>query len=151
MACLQAESDVAELGVITRPDGTKQVTAEGKPLYTFAEDSAGEVTGDGVSDEFGEQYFTWHVVVADSSATSSGSGTTGTTVATRAPTTTRQRVLSTDYRGGRALWWPSHLLEGVGHHERVTVAAGIGDTLHRQRHVLCRREPGRDRHSRRDG
>ncbi len=30
------------LGVIDRPDGTKQVTAGGRPLYTFFQDAAGE-------------------------------------------------------------------------------------------------------------
>ena len=38
------------LATITRSDGTKQVTYNGKPLYTFQSDgSAGQATGDGVN------------------------------------------------------------------------------------------------------
>ncbi|MGH9229852.1 MAG: COG4315 family predicted lipoprotein [Acidimicrobiales bacterium] len=68
------EPGVAELGEIARPDGTQQVTADGVPLYTFTEDSPGEVTGDGFSDDFDGQLFTWHVVQTDGASTSSSSG-----------------------------------------------------------------------------
>jgi predicted lipoprotein with Yx(FWY)xxD motif len=61
------------LGVINRPDGSKQVTADGRPLYTFAEDSSGQVNGNGFSDSFGSQHFTWHAVLADGAM---GSGST---------------------------------------------------------------------------
>ena len=51
-----------ELGVVTRPDGSRQVTFDGRPLYRFAEDSdAGSVTGNGVADSFAGRAFTWHV------------------------------------------------------------------------------------------
>jgi predicted lipoprotein with Yx(FWY)xxD motif len=63
-----AASDAVKLGVITRPDGTKQVTAAGKPLYTFAQDSPGAVNGNGASDAFGGQRFTWHVVKSGGTA-----------------------------------------------------------------------------------
>lgn len=61
-------SDVSsQLGLIRRPDGAEQVTYEGKPLYTFAEDpSPGEVTGNGVADDFGGTSFTWHVAAPGS-------------------------------------------------------------------------------------
>jgi predicted lipoprotein with Yx(FWY)xxD motif len=50
------------LGVIERPEGDRQVTFEGMPLYRFTEDGGpGEVTGDGFEDDFGGQHFTWHV------------------------------------------------------------------------------------------
>ena len=61
------------LGVAERPDGTRQVTLDGKRLYTFVEDGPGEVTGDGFSDAFDGQQFTWHVVNVDG-APNSGSG-----------------------------------------------------------------------------
>ena len=66
------------LAVITRPDGTKQVTDDGKPLYTFTEDSKGEVMGNDFSDDFNGQEFTWHAALSDQMSTgSSGGSTTG--------------------------------------------------------------------------
>lgn len=62
-----------ELGIAERPDGTRQVTLDGRRLYTFVEDEPGEVKGDGLSDAFGGQQFTWHVVGADGS-TEGGNG-----------------------------------------------------------------------------
>jgi predicted lipoprotein with Yx(FWY)xxD motif len=53
---------VGTLDVIERPDGTQQVTADGRPLYTFVQDSPGSVTGDGFADDFGDQHLTWHAV-----------------------------------------------------------------------------------------
>jgi predicted lipoprotein with Yx(FWY)xxD motif len=52
----------SELGVVERGDGTRQVTFDGQRLYTFVSDEPGEVTGDGLSDSFDGQQFTWHVV-----------------------------------------------------------------------------------------
>jgi predicted lipoprotein with Yx(FWY)xxD motif len=65
----------AKLGVTTRPDGTKQVTANGRPLYTFTEDSPGKVTGNGFKDDFGGHHFTWHVVSAGGKTASTGTST----------------------------------------------------------------------------
>ncbi len=58
---------VPDLGVIDRPDGAEQVTAGGRLLYTFSEDSPGDVKGDGFEDDFGSQHLTWHAVRADGS------------------------------------------------------------------------------------
>ena len=72
-----ASSGAGKLGVITRPDGSTQVTASGKPLYTFSEDSPGKATGDGFTDDFGGHHFTWDVVHAGGTTTSgarAGSG-----------------------------------------------------------------------------
>jgi predicted lipoprotein with Yx(FWY)xxD motif len=76
-----ASSDVTgELGTVKRPDGTEQVTLDSAPLYTFAEDSPGQATGDGVQDSFGGKDFTWHAITVgaaaapDQSTTSSSSG-----------------------------------------------------------------------------
>jgi predicted lipoprotein with Yx(FWY)xxD motif len=67
-----------KLGVVMRPDGARQVSFEGRPLYRFVEDpSAGTVTGNGFADTFDGQPFEWHVAtptgVSTSSANSSSS------------------------------------------------------------------------------
>jgi len=59
-----AASGVPSLAVIKRPDGTRQVAAAGKPLYTFSEDSSGSITGNGFTDKFGGRTFMWHVALA---------------------------------------------------------------------------------------
>jgi predicted lipoprotein with Yx(FWY)xxD motif len=67
----------SQLGVVKRPDGTDQVTFDGKPLYTFVEDSQPRtVTGNGFKDAFGGTSFTWHVV-ATGPVSSGGSTSTG--------------------------------------------------------------------------
>ena len=65
-----------KLGVVKRPDGDRQVTFNGKLLYTFYKDSPGQVGGDGFDDAFGGRKFTWHVVHANG-GTSSSTGTNG--------------------------------------------------------------------------
>jgi predicted lipoprotein with Yx(FWY)xxD motif len=50
------------LGVMKRPEGSMQVTFDGKLLYTFTQEGPEEVTGDGFHDAFGGNQFTWHVV-----------------------------------------------------------------------------------------
>jgi predicted lipoprotein with Yx(FWY)xxD motif len=66
-----------KLGVVRRPDGTRQVTADGAPLYSFTQEGAGKVTGNGAADAFGGHHFTWHVVKASGAAASGGSSNTG--------------------------------------------------------------------------
>jgi predicted lipoprotein with Yx(FWY)xxD motif len=61
-------SGVDELAVVKRPDGSHQVTYDGKLLYTFTQEGPGEVTGDGVKDAFGGEQFTWHVISAGNAA-----------------------------------------------------------------------------------
>jgi predicted lipoprotein with Yx(FWY)xxD motif len=64
-----------QLGTIKRPDGSRQVTLDGRPLYRFAEDSTkGKATGDGVTDSFGGQQFTWHSEGSAGKSSSSGGG-----------------------------------------------------------------------------
>jgi predicted lipoprotein with Yx(FWY)xxD motif len=79
-----ASATVGRLAVIRRPDGTRQVAIAGMPLYTFADDSAGQIKGIGFEDDFNGRHFTWNAVLAggglatrsggDSSGDSSGGG-----------------------------------------------------------------------------
>jgi predicted lipoprotein with Yx(FWY)xxD motif len=72
-----AAPGAGKLGVIKRPDGSMQVTANRKPLYTFSEDSPGKATGDGFTDDFSGHHFLWHVVGSAGKAASTGSGNSG--------------------------------------------------------------------------
>jgi predicted lipoprotein with Yx(FWY)xxD motif len=64
----------SKLGTVTRSGGVRQVTYQGKALYSFSGDTgAGQVNGN-VTDEWGK----W-TAVATKKATSSGSGSTATT------------------------------------------------------------------------
>ena len=70
----KADSVGGRLAAIKRPDGTRQVTYDGRPLYRFTEDGgAGKVTGDGFKDSFGGTKFTWHAVTTDGVSTAGGS------------------------------------------------------------------------------
>jgi predicted lipoprotein with Yx(FWY)xxD motif len=64
----------AKLGVIKSPGGGSQVTFNGKPLYTFVQDSPGQATGNGVTDSFNGTSFTW--TVASTTAASGGGAST---------------------------------------------------------------------------
>jgi predicted lipoprotein with Yx(FWY)xxD motif len=55
-----------------------QVTYNGKPLYTFVQDSPGQATGNGFMDSFGGTSFTW---TAASTGGSSGSSSSTSTAA----------------------------------------------------------------------
>ena len=65
-----------KLGTVKRPDGTTQVTFNGMPLYTFVEDSSGQVTGDGFADSFGGVNFVWTAATVGGGGTNSAPSTT---------------------------------------------------------------------------
>ena len=76
-AALKAASGAGKLGVIKRPDGGIQLTANGRPLYTFAEDSPGKATGNGFTDDFGGHHFIWHVIRAGGISAGGTGGSSG--------------------------------------------------------------------------
>jgi predicted lipoprotein with Yx(FWY)xxD motif len=59
-----AELD-ADLGVVDRPEGDQQLTFNGLPLYTFTEEAAGQLEGDGFVDDFQGTQFEWEAARAD--------------------------------------------------------------------------------------
>lgn len=74
-------ADVTDkLSTITRPDGARQVTYAGAPVYTFEFDHvAGQLNGDGQKDDFDGTSFTWDAAkvsgqVVPASSSSSGGG-----------------------------------------------------------------------------
>jgi predicted lipoprotein with Yx(FWY)xxD motif len=69
-----SSSGVGKLAVIKRPDGSRQVTVDGRLLYTFADDSSGQIKGIGFKDDFRGRHFTWNAVLAGGKLTSSSGG-----------------------------------------------------------------------------
>ena len=59
------------LGTVPRPGGRRQVAFRDRPLYSFAPERAGQLTGDGVTDMFGSHRFSWRVVKLGGGSTGS--------------------------------------------------------------------------------
>jgi predicted lipoprotein with Yx(FWY)xxD motif len=58
-----------KLASIQRPDGSRQVTDNGEPLYTFKLDTGpGQAHGNDFTDSFGGQSFVWHAATASGTA-----------------------------------------------------------------------------------
>jgi predicted lipoprotein with Yx(FWY)xxD motif len=70
----KAAAGVGTLGVLKRPDGSRQVTVNGRLLYTFTEDSPGNAAGNGFSDDSNGEHFTWHAALAGGKLASSSGG-----------------------------------------------------------------------------
>jgi predicted lipoprotein with Yx(FWY)xxD motif len=69
-----------KVGVVKRPDGTDQLTLGGKPLYSFTQEGAGKLTGNGFMDAFNGTQFTWSAAAPTGSvqaASGSGSSSSG--------------------------------------------------------------------------
>ena len=66
----EMSKDLDDLGVVDRPDGETQLTYDDLPLYTFTEEGAGELTGDGFTDDFQGTHFVWSAARTDESPSS---------------------------------------------------------------------------------
>jgi predicted lipoprotein with Yx(FWY)xxD motif len=64
----------ANLGVVKRPDGEQQLTFDGLPLYTFAQEDAGKLEGDGFVDDFQGTHFEWEAARTSGSQSSGSNG-----------------------------------------------------------------------------
>jgi len=75
----EAQSTAADLGVaidsVQRPDGQRQLTFNGLPLYTFTQEGPGQLDGNGFVDAFQGTKFHWQAATtdADSNAAPSSS------------------------------------------------------------------------------
>lgn len=69
----------AKIGVVKRPDGKDQLTFDGQPLYSFTQEGAGKLTGNGIMDAFNGTQFTWSAATTGGAtvASSSGSSSSG--------------------------------------------------------------------------
>jgi predicted lipoprotein with Yx(FWY)xxD motif len=77
----QPNSGVASLAAVKRPDGSKQVTYKGMPLYTFAEDrQPGDAKGQGLKD-----VGTWTAVTLAGASEAGAPASTQTQPAPAAP------------------------------------------------------------------
>jgi len=56
------------LAMVSRPDGSSQVTYDGKPLYAFTQEGAGKASGNGFKDSFGGVNFEWHAAAVSGDA-----------------------------------------------------------------------------------
>jgi predicted lipoprotein with Yx(FWY)xxD motif len=68
-----------DLGVVRRPDGVRQLTLDRKPLYSFTQEEAGQLDGDGFVDDFDGTRFEWLAATTGAPAPSGGSGDSGAT------------------------------------------------------------------------
>ena len=64
----------ADLSVLERPDGDRQLTFDGLPLYTFTEEATGQLEGDGFVDDFQGTRFEWQAARTDGGSGSAARG-----------------------------------------------------------------------------
>jgi predicted lipoprotein with Yx(FWY)xxD motif len=60
-----------DLGVVKRPGGARQLTFDGKPLYSFTQEGPGQLTGNGFVDDFHGTQFTWTAAATGGNGASS--------------------------------------------------------------------------------
>ena len=68
-----------DLGIVERPEGDRQLTLDRLPLYTFTEEDAGQLEGDGFVDDFQGTRFEWEAASIGGGSPSPGSDSPGGT------------------------------------------------------------------------
>jgi predicted lipoprotein with Yx(FWY)xxD motif len=61
------------LGVVKRPDGSRQLAFKRRPLYSFKEEGPGQLKGDGFVDDFEGTHFEWKAATVRGGSGSAGS------------------------------------------------------------------------------
>ena len=81
--------DASDFGSITRPDGNKQTTYKGRPIYYYIDDqAAGDIRGQGINGIWFAVDPSASAPTATTTSTTSPTSATTTPVATTTPTTT---------------------------------------------------------------
>jgi len=62
-----------DFGVVKRPDGDRQLTFKGLPLYSFTQEGSGSLDGDGFVDDFQGTHFEWAAATTGTSSAPSNS------------------------------------------------------------------------------
>jgi predicted lipoprotein with Yx(FWY)xxD motif len=65
------------VGVVERPEGDEQLTFNGLPLYTFTQEEAGRLDGDGFVDDFQGTQFEWAAAVTGAGPDGASGGPPG--------------------------------------------------------------------------
>ena len=73
-----ADLDLA-IGSVQRPDGGRQLTFQGLPLYTFTQEGPGELDGNGFTNDFQGTKFHWEAAATggESNSAPASSGSSG--------------------------------------------------------------------------
>jgi predicted lipoprotein with Yx(FWY)xxD motif len=73
----QTPVPIAPITIVERPNGDQQAAINGMPLYTYSEEGEQGADGDGVTDSFGANEFSWSVVTPEEAAARAGGATGG--------------------------------------------------------------------------
>jgi Secreted repeat of unknown function len=72
----QTPVPIGQVTIERRPDGRMQAALNGKPLYTYSEESETGAAGNGVTDSFGGTEFSWSALSPEDAGPRPGQGAT---------------------------------------------------------------------------
>jgi predicted lipoprotein with Yx(FWY)xxD motif len=74
------------VATVDRPDGTRQLTFDGVPLYAFSfDESPGDTSGHNLEDDFGDTHFVWHAATLNAAAATPATTDSGATATSGSP------------------------------------------------------------------